>query len=182
MARQIVIKIDSRERYPLPIPQRILNWRDPSRMDSSRGVTVHIKTRTTRLKTADYLLATGGGCCYDRGRAGIIETKRSIAEVAANVLTTDGRRKFRRVLSSMADNYTYPLLIFEGSPSTLYKPSSYCPDPRPKLAIDALFAMLLEHHVHFILIPGKRPSQRRLTADLAVRFLLAGGVVQWQPK
>lgn len=176
-ATTVTVRCDSREKKPLPLPA-MLTW------DSPRGpVPVVIRVERARMETADYVLADQHGVCYTgvkHAHTGVIETKRSFSEIAANVLEPRGRKNFIALLGRMRERYDHPLLVVEGGLDTLYDTDivsgQYRTRPKPGVLVDVLQRLLMEGGVPYALIPGRTSKQRRQTADFVARFLLNGAI------
>lgn len=172
------IIVDAREKKPLPFPARIIDSLDPNHPpEDQRTRVVNITLKRVRLETADYVLADEKGVVYTspmHPSAVAIETKRSLAEIAANVLTKKGVSLFRSCLGRLCERFARPLLIVEGGLEALnQRPHNNVPQAGP--AIDSLIRLLLAYPpVHLIVIPGSSPRARRLTADFVARYLIAG--------
>lgn len=185
----ITIVYDCRERKPLPIPRRLTDWLDPRDPPSSttfRPVNITIAKRT--LPVADYIIETGEARSILLNeeyptRSGVVETKRSLSEIAANVLGNPRKRNnFALMLHRMTTKFHYPLLVVEGGLTTLYTPDRNCPPPGP--TTDAFQRILMRHRVSLLLVPERSNAQRRHTADFVVRWLLNGALIngdlQWE--
>jgi len=175
--REYTILIDKREKKPLVFPAA-LEILDPRALPTEqKAITVRLKTRAETLKTADYALADSPCNCYALSeRSVIVETKRSIDEIAANCLSLSKRRNFVAQLTRMSESWRRPHLIVEGGLPTL---STTYPSSKvnPALALDALQRLCLEYGVTLIPIPGSTPAARRRTADYVARLLINGTIV-----
>jgi len=163
MNNELTILVDSREKKPLPFPEHLPSLRSdlPALSRSSR--THRIKTEKVTLVTGDYALKGYEVAC-------LIERKGSLAEVAGNCLTADGRRKFTAAMDRLKEACFYPYLLLEGNLLDTMNPTKDLPDPWN--AIDALHRILLERNIGLILLPNTSMSARRAVAEWAVRLLV----------
>jgi len=160
---ELTILVDSREKKPLPFPEHLPSLRSdvPALSRSSR--TFRLKTEKRTLVTGDYALKGYEVAC-------LIERKGSLAEVAGNCLTADGRRKFTAAMDRLKDACFYPYLLLEGNLLDTLNPTKDLPDPWN--AIDSLHRILLERKVGLILLPNTSMSARRAVAEWAARLLV----------
>ena len=170
----ITILVDSREKTPLPFPSSIETV-DFSHLPEKQVLRrVSLVTKRQTLETADYLLADEPGNVYSSGKSVIVETKRSLSEIAGNVLDPHKRRNFISLLSRMR-THPHALLVVEGGLSTLY---SSAPPPAsftPISARDHFLSLCLRHGVHPYLVDGGGLEARRRAADFVARLLILGG-------
>lgn len=172
-----LILVDSRERRPLPLPKVLVKRAAPGRLPSwspARPLPVQVARRT--LPTADYFLAELPGTLYFHANSAVIETKRSLSELAGNCINPDGRRRFRDCLARMRREFWAPLLVVEGGLNTLYTSRPCDPVPHPELVIDHLIRMLLESGVPFLCVPTSTDRQRRQLGDFVVRWLVNAAI------
>lgn len=160
MQREYLILVDEREKKPLSFPEHIVCLDDVKDPTSQRGITVRIRTQKRTIKTGDY--------CID-GHASVVERKGSIDEIAQNLLTTDGRRRFTDCCKRLRDETANPLLMLEG---LVGMPQVKPGKPHPGLAIDALMRILNEHRIHLIVLPTGTSGQRRAAAEWVARWLI----------
>ena len=159
-------------------------------MSAKRTCVVNLDIKCITLPVADYLIETGevGSVLISEDyptRSAVVETKRSLSEITANVLGNPAsRRNFKLMLSRMRQYWHFPLLVVEGGLSTVYQARRNDPPPGP--TIDAFQRILMESKVPFMLVPEKSVAQRRWTADFVVRWLLNGALIngdlQWESK
>ena len=163
MNNELTIVVDSREKKPLPFPEHLPSLRSdlPALSRSSR--THRIRIEKVTLKTGDYALKG-----YELGC--LIERKGSLAEVAGNCLTADGRRKFVAAMDRLKSACLYPYLLLEGNILETMNPTKDLPDPWN--AVDALHRILIERNIGLILLPNTSMSARRAVAEWAVRLLV----------
>jgi hypothetical protein len=165
MKRGYTIAVDTRERKPLTFPPYLPVMVDPIRRTHT---TVAVQTVSVRLETADYHVVGA-----ERGV--VIERKGSLDEVCKNVLSSRGRRNFIAELKRLQDCCRWPYLLFEGTPSTLARPTKR--NPSPHLGTDALLDLLLGYNVPMLLLPSGSPTQRRRVGELAARLLIRGALL-----
>ena len=160
---ELTIIVDSREKKPLPFPEHLPSLRSdlPALSRSSRTYRLKMEKRT--LVTGDYALKG-----YEAGC--LIERKGSLAEVAGNCLTADGRRKFVAAMDRLKEACLYPYLLLEGNILESLTPTKDLPDPWN--AIDSLHRILLERNIGLILLPNTSMSARRAVAEWAARLLV----------
>ena len=160
MKREYTILIDEREKKPLTFPEYIVCL-DPTRDACHQsGITVRLRTQKRTMKTGDYRID---------GHASVVERKGSIDEIAQNLLTPDGRRRFADCCRRLRDETARPLLLLEGLVGTpIIKPGK----PHPGLAIDSLMRILQEYAIGLIVLPTSTAGQRRAAGEWAARWLI----------
>lgn len=183
------ILVDSREKTPLPIPESIemADFTHPPSLHASVR-RIQLKTRVQRLPTADYALANEEGVAYQCPDlplpAVVVETKRSLQELAGNTLDPHKRKNFILFLQRM-QQLPCALLAVEGGLSTLYPqtvrfhPGSGITgvgtEGHPANARDHFLSLCLQHRVHPYILDGHTVDARRRAADFVVRMLILGG-------
>lgn len=180
--KTVTILYDSRERKPLHFPDRLLDVLEGKhRVSAQRTEVVNLIVVKRMLPVADYMLETGEarGVLVNEDaptRSGVVETKRSLSEIAANVLgNPTKRRNFNSLLVRMRRYFSHPLLVIEGGLTTLYSQSRDSGPPGP--TVDALQRILMEHKMPFVLVPERSTAQRRHIADFVARWLVNGAMV-----
>jgi len=175
--RTYTIAVDHRERKPLDFPRtlRMLSiTADPLKCVPE---VVAITTKSCRLPSADYLLAQCEdevGSVYQVQDTALVETKRSVGEIAGNVFTSAHKRaNFAKCLRGLREARVRALLI-EGTLGSYYKPTRYCPEPG--LAMDALMRLCWEHEVPLLVLPGGTSDQRTVAAEHVARLLINGAM------
>lgn len=103
----------------------------------------------------------------------LVERKGGVRELAKNCLTGD-RDRFRRVLERMAVHSRYPVLLVEGSWSSLLQ-DRYTKEPY--LALDALLRLLTEYNIQLMVVPAKSSKQRDAAGIVLARMLINATVV-----
>lgn len=187
MMTTYTIYVDAREKKPLPFPAT-LQLTDMSRPSfASRLDTVALKTQTKTLKTADYLLGPtsvdhplGFGAAYSSESVVAIETKRSLSEIAGNVLPSHGRKLFVDCLRRLS-SFPRALLLVEGGLSTLYSNPLPGTSFSPICARDHLISLCFQYGVHLHMLDGTTPASRLRNADYVARLLILGGVPRCPP-
>ena len=161
------ILTDTRERKPLIFPHHLTVLDPAARPGTERGRTVRLVSVKQKLETGDYGLKGH----LDRT---IIERKGSLREVAKNCLTHD-RGRFVRELARLRDECRTPIVLLEGNPVDLLRPSKTV--PQPELALDALHRLLIEYGVQLLLLPRSTFNQRQALGTWAAHLLLNGVLI-----
>lgn len=160
MRREQLILVDEREKKPFTFPEHVVCL-DPTRDPcAQRGVTVRLRTQKRTLKTGDYAI--------DGGTA-VVERKGSLDEIAQNLLTQDGRRRFTDCCKRLRDTTDRPLLLLEG---LVGMPEPRPGKPHPGLAIDALMRILQEYAIGLMVLPTGTAGQRRAAGEWTARWLI----------
>lgn len=167
MKRHFTIIQDDREKKPLLFPTHLI-----CADENLKQCTVTLTIEEERLDAAHPELAKAD--YYVRGHpdAVVIERKGSIREVSANVLNKRRRRLFIQELAYLHDHVRRPILLFEGTPSTILTANRYCPNP--EVALDALLDLLLEYRIGFLLLANGSLPARRAMGELVARLLIRG--------
>lgn len=131
--------------------------------------------RTQTLKSADYTLLEQPASVFtpekDTG-VSVIETKRSITEIAGNLVTDRGIRNFTAELDRLHARYRYSHLFVEGGLNTLLGSDPLIAGvPPPGIVCDLLLRLTLPRGILLHLVE-QTPRQRRLAAEYAARLLL----------
>jgi len=168
MRSRYTIGIDTREKKPLIFPRFL-----PSLIDAIQRThtTIQLATVPLKMETADYHVVGFED-------AVVIERKGSLDEISKNVLTTTGRRRFTAELGRLRDRCKWPYLLFEGTATTLARPTKR--NPSPHLGTDALIELLLAYNVPLLLLPSGSAPQRLRVGELAARLLIRGAILQEQ--
>ncbi len=157
---KITVQIDSRERLPLLFPKWITIYPDRS----GEEVHVEVGTEMTVLSAGDYTIKGYYKVC-------IVETKRSLRELYNNVCTDDWTRE-ARALRRLSDACDYPLLVWEMTPSELFRASSHVPDPH--LVFDRWMQAVVRFNLRLMITGvGRGPGPRRILGEQLVRLMLA---------
>lgn len=119
------------------------------------------------MKTGDYALLDHEKCC-------LVERKGSLREVAGNCLTKDGIRRFTSQIDRLKEEAEKPILLLEGSPIDLQRPTKYVPEPG--LALDSFQRILFERQVPLVLLPSSTTTARRAVGEWVARLLINGAL------
>jgi ERCC4-type nuclease len=158
---------DTREKKPLKFPANLKVLNDNFPPPKQRMVTVRLHTLQEKLEAGDYLLQGYEGNT-------IIERKGSLREIAKNCLNEKDRTRFVKALKKLSEACEHPILMLEGTPLQMERPSKHVPNPG--VAIDALMRLIREYNVELMLLPGTTYSHRRACAIWVARLLIAGAV------
>lgn len=129
-------------------------------------VTVTVNIVGEKMDEADYCLLGYEDCM-------LVERKGGIRELATNCLTGD-RDRFCRVLERMRAKARYPVLLVEGSWSSLLQ-DRYV--EKPYRALDALLRLLTEYNIQIMVVPAKSAKQRAAAGIVLARMLINAAVV-----
>lgn len=160
MKKPVVVRVDSREKKPLPFPENVV----VGRKGGSGLSTLPVRTVVDTLKTGDYVLQE-----HETGT--IVERKGSLMEVCKNVRGRD-RKRFLAALDRLAEEATRPVLFLEGTPADLARAEHR--DPTLRGGLDELMRVCAQRDVHFLLLPARTPGHRRAAAEFLLRLLIAG--------
>jgi ERCC4-type nuclease len=168
MQRKWTVLVDTREKKPLLFPHsmRVLS---PDHLPRKRvPVRVELTTRRARLETGDYAM-------QGYPNSVLVERKSGLREVAGNCLTGD-RRRFVECLERLRAACTGPVLLLEGSPSSLLTAPAGKGEPDPVLGFDSLLRLLVEYHVQLVMLPTSSLAQRKAAGEVVARLMLAGAL------
>lgn len=162
MHREYIILIDDREKRPLPFPSHLPIYNPIT----NQRHTVRLITRTRQLLTADYMLEgeTRPSC--------LIERKASIDELHKNLCTERGRRNFLAECDRLKRDCDYPILLVEGSPSSMAYPRLSGSDVEPVTVQCHLLMVLHAYRISLIMLPGATSQQRTLLGEWVARTLI----------
>jgi hypothetical protein len=166
MRSRYTIATDTREKKPLRFPPFL-----PTLIDAlgRTHTTVQVQTVKRTMETADYHVV-------GFEHAVVIERKGSLDEISKNVLTRRGRMNFIAELERLQARCWRPYLLFEGSATTLARPTKR--NPSPHLGTDGLIDLLLAYNVPLLLLPSGSDTQRLRVGELAARLLIRGAILQ----
>lgn len=167
MRRDWTILRDRREKRPLIFPTTMAIWNPDSPPTDPVGMTVRLCVQRVTLPTGDYLLRGYESCT-------IIERKGNLDELAGNLQTSQGRRRFIAELERLRNECMDPVLLLEGDPVSLQRTRRE--DTDPPLVRDMLLHVLAEYEVRLFLLPCQTVAHRRAAAEWAVSLLLTGAV------
>lgn len=167
MQREYTLLVDDREKIPLLFPEHLVML-DPNHPATRRKtVTVALHVDKATLKTGDYLLS-------GFRQATIVERKRGLEEIATNCLNPKDRKRFGACLERMYKGARQPVLLMEGTPDVLLKPSRYVEDPW--CVIDEFQRLLITFGIQLHLMPTKTQAQRRAAGEWTARMLINGAL------
>jgi hypothetical protein len=156
----VTVLIDSREKRPLLFP----SWID---LREDRTLKVHqiqVKTKRIAMPAGDYTLEGYDYLC-------VFETKRTLRELHNNVCTNDWERE-TRALKRLAEACKYPYLVWELTPSELFRKSIHVPDPQ--LVYDRWMQAIARFNLRLMFAGGGvGPGPRRKLGEQLVRLMLA---------
>lgn len=170
--RNVRIVIDSREKKPLEFAD-FLGILNPDTLPEQKSTTpfrIHKDKQT--LEAADYILADEHGVLYtleNSPHAGVIETKRSMHEVAQNLFDSHRRRNFLACLTRMRERFSHPLLLLEGGFDHLDDDAHHVD---PGIVMDGLQRICMQNRIHLAILPTSTPRQRRLCGEFVARWLI----------
>lgn len=170
---ELPVRVDSRERKPLPFPSTI-QWFPPG---YGEPIRLRIVTETETMAVGDYLLAPWP----DISR---IERKGAATEVAKNFLSRDRKRQFT-CFKKLQASCRFPYLLMEFTPADVWSlaRNPHAPrqlkldvedgvDPQARL-LDHLCTASSLYGLRFLWVGGsKTTANRRRTGELIVRVML----------
>ena len=157
---EVTVLIDSRERRPLLFPSWITFHGDRT-LDAHQ---IQVKTKVVRMPAGDYTLDGYEDVC-------IIETKRSLRELHNNVCTNEWPR-VAKALKRLSEACDYPYLVWEITPSELFRKSKHVEDP--VLVIDRWNQAIVRFKLQLMLAGGgTNPGPRRKLGEQLVRLMIA---------
>lgn len=162
--------VDKREKFPLPIPKRIVCLGEGFGAQAKRTVTHEIEVVSKTLPVGDYGIWSGHNAYHIEG-ACVVERKASASELANNVFDGRARANFVRELEEMRANWRHPYLLFEGNAAALYKK---VPSIDFGILVDGVQRLMLQYGIPFLFIPGGSASARGKAADFVTRLLING--------
>jgi hypothetical protein len=178
----LTILADQREQRPLPFPTTIDLATSLPSTHAVRKVAIRVERK--RLTTADYILNDLEGVVYQATSSFsppcvVVETKRSLGELAGNVLDPTGRARFIKLLARMRECHA-GWIVVEGGLSTLYAEP---PKGRvggqaafnPTCARDHFLSLCCQWRIHPYILEGSGVSARARAADFVARLLVYGG-------
>lgn len=168
---------DSREKKPLPFPRSLELLSYTASPCKQIPVRVNIQVISTTLQAADYILddhPTNAYLGVGASTACIIERKYSLDELHTNIFNRKRRASFIRCLDRMAEGWNFPLLLLEGTLSSLYNNTR--PEVHGGLVMDEVMRLCLSRGVGLQIAEGNTQSKRRKIAEHAARFLFNGAL------
>ena len=168
-----IIEQDTREKTPLIFPSHIILL-CPKYLPEARVAT------NCRIIVEELTLPTGDYRAKADPTGIIIERKKHLSEVARNVLTKLGRRRFVAECVRLNCECNRPYFLLEGSMAELLRSYSPIKDESPWLAYDALERLALEHGVTMLYLPSSSVTQRRVVGEQIAHLLVNGAITPCQ--
>lgn len=169
MNRSWTILQDDREKTPLLFPSNMVMLDDAHVPCDRRSCTVSLTVVKKRLPTGDYALK-------DFESRVLIERKKHLPELFANLLTPTGRERFVKACDRLRSECTHPILILEGTIGHLVRTARAQLDVDPWLVVDALHRICLERRIQILYLPAATPEQRRSVGEEVARLLINGAL------
>ena len=169
MTKAWTILQDDREKTPLLFPAHMVMLDPAYPPCERRTTTVALTMKRARLITGDYALEGFPAKV-------LVERKKHLQELAANLLTTTGRSRFVDACDRLRSECTHPILMVEGTVAHLVRTARTRLDFDPWLVIDALQRICLERHIQIIYLPSVTPEQRRSVGEEVARLLINGAI------
>lgn len=169
MKRSWTILQDDREKTPLIFPANMVMLDDAHVPCDRRSCTVSLTVVKKRLQTGDYALEGF------ESRV-LIERKKHLPELFANLLTPTGRERFVKACDRLRSECAHPILILEGTIGHLVRTARAQLDVDPWLVVDALHRICLERRIQILYLPSATPEQRRSVGEEIARLLINGAL------
>ena len=169
MNRSWTIIQDDREKTPLLFPANMVMLDDAHLPCDRRSCTVSLTVTKKRLQTGDYALEGF------ESRV-LIERKKHLPELFANLLTPTGRERFVKAADRLRSECAHPILILEGTIGHLVRTARAQLDVDPWLVVDALHRICLERRIQILYLPAATPEQRRSVGEEVARLLINGAL------
>lgn len=169
MKRSWTILQDDREKTPLLFPANMVMLDDAHLPCERRSCTVSLTVAKKRLPTGDYALEGF------ESRV-LIERKKHLPELFANLLTPTGRERFVKACDRLRSECAHPILILEGTIGHLVRTARAQLDVDPWLVVDALHRICLERRIQILYLPAATPEQRRSVGEEVARLLINGAL------
>jgi len=160
---------DDREKTPLLFPANMVMLDDAHLPCDRRSCTVSLTVTKKRLQTGDYALEGF------ESRV-LIERKKHLPELFANLLTPTGRERFVKAADRLRSECAHPILILEGTIGHLVRTARAQLDVDPWLVVDALHRICLERRIQILYLPAATPEQRRSVGEEVARLLINGAL------
>jgi len=167
--RSWTILQDDREKTPLLFPANMVMLDDAHLPCERRSCTVSLTVAKKRLQTGDYALEGF------ESRV-LIERKKHLPELFANLLTPTGRERFVKACDRLRSECAHPILILEGTIGHLVRTARAQLDVDPWLVVDALHRICLERRIQILYLPAATPEQRRSVGEEVARLLINGAL------
>ena len=169
MKRSWTILQDDREKTPLLFPANMVMLDDAHLPCDRRSCTISLTVAKKRLQTGDYALEGF------ESRV-LIERKKHLPELFANLLTPTGRERFVKACDRLRSECAHPILILEGTIGHLVRTARAQLDVDPWLVVDALHRICLERRIQILYLPAATPEQRRSVGEEVARLLINGAL------
>ena len=153
MSEEIIVSIDSREKYPIPFPATI-------RLD---GHVLQVKPVVQKRLVGDYGLACDPQGC-------VIERKASQRELLQNLFSPDQTRALR-AFKRLADNAKHPVLLIEMYPAEFFATRDLEPGFDPEDIVYRLHAVAARFG--FSLFMAGRSTDRRILGKHLLHMMCA---------
>ena len=167
MQRDWVIIQDTREKKPLLFPKTLAMWDPATSADRPRNIRVNLHVIREKLDTADYAL-------QGHDKSTLIERKGSLREITKNCFHFKDRQRFLDCIKRLRDSCDNPILLLEGTPTLMLKPTKEV--PKPHFSVDALLRILMEYKIGFWFIPSTTIANRRAAGEWTARALINGAL------
>lgn len=164
MAVTYTILVDQREKQPLPFPSHLVVWNWTTDPLTPSPTTVRLQTKTVLLETGDYLLEASPHTC-------VVERKKHLDELAGNLTTRDGLRRFRAELERM-QSFSQRILFLEGDPLSLNRVR----DCNAAVIRDLLYTTLRLYNVELMMLPCSTATARTAAAEWIASRLIFGAL------
>jgi hypothetical protein len=106
----------------------------------------------------------------------LIERKKHLPELFANLLTPTGRERFVKACDRLRSECSHPILILEGTIGHLVRTARSQLDVDPWLVVDALHRICIERRIQILYLPAATPEQRRSVGEEIARLLINGAI------
>ncbi len=181
MKRKYTVVWDNREKKELKFPSTITTLDDARLPTINAKVTIQIAHYKTRLddshptmKKGDYFLEEAPDAC-------VIERKGCLAEIAANCLTSHGRKNFIAEMDYLVERCHFPVVLMLGTHRELLRtiaPTRYGPGvPYPGVAVAALMRILMERNIRMETLSSETLAARQAAGKWAIHLLISGAVI-----
>jgi ERCC4-type nuclease len=161
--RILSVYIDKRENIPVKFPGILTHW---PRFAFDSAVRIRVNITPKRLPAGDYVVRQVPEVGF--------ETKRSMTELASNLLSPD-RTRFLKALDKLVDTYHHPYLIYDDSWNRFHMtpriPQMAC-DLNHERIHDLLLAELIPRHIHLIISSSRSVKGRVQLGTLMLRIAL----------
>lgn len=174
MKRSWTILQDDREKTPLLFPAHMVMLDDARMPVDKCACTVSLSVTKKRLATGDYALE-------GHESKVLIERKKDLPELYANLLTPTGRERFVKACDRLRSECTHPILILEGTVGHLVRTAKARLEVDPWLVVDALHRICLERRIQILYLPAATPDQRRSVGEEVARLLINGAITHAEP-